>query len=297
MQARPDDLAVESDAIDADALLWASSPRLTRCREPVGRVLLEVAGVGRRYLVVEPSGTATDIVVSLHGTRSTPEGQARLSGLGELADTQGAVVAFPQALVSIGSGYEWVSARVICRSSPAWWTSSGASMRRPIAGLCVAGMSGGARMACRFAADRSLTWSAARRGGGRTTGSGAPTTLPPGPDHRLHGTADRINPYEGSGTGRWNESVPEAARGWALVNGLPDAPTETPVSASPRPRMTSGADGNPGQANLWTLQGAGHTWPGSLPRLLLRLLLGRTSHEIDATVEIGSFFTRWAGSS
>ena len=50
---------------------------------------------------------------------------------------------------------------------------------------------------------------------------------PPGvPVHRpvpilsFHGTNDRINPYGGSGTQRWNESVPDAARAWALANGI-----------------------------------------------------------------------------
>ena len=42
----------------------------------------------------------------------------------------------------------------------------------------------------------------------------------------FHGMNDRINPYGGSGTQRWNESVPDAARAWALSNGITDAPTE-----------------------------------------------------------------------
>jgi hypothetical protein len=48
---------------------------------------------------------------------------------------------------------------------------------------------------------------------------------------------------------------------------------------------------------LFRSQGAGHTWPGSrlalfsvsaspLSPLILRLILGRTSKEIDATTEI-----------
>jgi poly(3-hydroxybutyrate) depolymerase len=37
---------------------------------------------------------------------------------------------------------------------------------------------------------------------------------------------------------------------------------------------------------LYVSQGAGHTWPGSRLPLFLRLILGRTSMEIDATTEI-----------
>jgi poly(3-hydroxybutyrate) depolymerase len=43
---------------------------------------------------------------------------------------------------------------------------------------------------------------------------------------------------------------------------------------------------------LWTALGAGHTWPGSQLGLGLRLLLGRTTREIDATAEIGRFWER-----
>ena len=32
----------------------------------------------------------------------------------------------------------------------------------------------------------------------------------------FHGTADRLNPFAGSGTERWNESVPDAAAAWRV---------------------------------------------------------------------------------
>jgi poly(3-hydroxybutyrate) depolymerase len=45
---------------------------------------------------------------------------------------------------------------------------------------------------------------------------------------------------------------------------------------------------------LWTSRGAGHTWPGGHLGLLLSLLLGRTSREIDATKSIWEFGLRHA---
>jgi poly(3-hydroxybutyrate) depolymerase len=42
---------------------------------------------------------------------------------------------------------------------------------------------------------------------------------------------------------------------------------------------------------LWVSRGAGHTWPGSRLPIALRLLLGRTSHEIDATEELWGVLT------
>jgi polyhydroxybutyrate depolymerase len=41
----------------------------------------------------------------------------------------------------------------------------------------------------------------------------------------FHGTADRLNPFAGSGTERWNESVPDAAAAWARALGLTNKPT------------------------------------------------------------------------
>jgi len=45
---------------------------------------------------------------------------------------------------------------------------------------------------------------------------------------------------------------------------------------------------------VWTSRRAGHTWPGAHLGLLLNLLLGRTSHEIDATASIWEFGVRHA---
>ena len=51
----------------------------------------------------------------------------------------------------------------------------------------------------------------------------------------------------------------------------------------------------PGEVTLFTSKGAGHTWPGSHLGLFLRLFLGRTSTEIDATSRIWDFAQAHAG--
>ena len=106
----------------------------------------------------------------------------------------------------------------------------------------------------------------------------------------FHGTNDRINPYAGSGTARWNESVLDAAIGWARANGLPTEPEESQVAPA-LTRLAFGPQEHPGAVTLWVSHGAGHTWPGSRLSIPLRLLLGRTSHEIDATEELWHVLT------
>ena len=114
---------------------------------------LTVDGVGRRVLLVEPDGRPTGIVLSLHGSRSSPEEQVRLSGMDRLAVTEGAVVAFPQGGAPLGRGWAWdheVDLEFLSLLID--------ELRNdfPRAGrVCLAGMSGGARMACRVGSTRS----------------------------------------------------------------------------------------------------------------------------------------------
>jgi polyhydroxybutyrate depolymerase len=164
--------------------------------------------------------------------------------------------------------------------------------RTPHGRVLLTGMSGGARMSSLFASVHPELVQA--------VGTVAGLRSPGGPVHRpvpilsFHGTNDRINPYGGSGTQRWNESVPDAARAWALANGITAPPAEVAVSPT-LTQTTYGAEGQPGEVTLWTSRGAGHTWPSGHPGLLLSLFLGRTSREIDATKSIWEFGLRHAG--
>jgi polyhydroxybutyrate depolymerase len=253
-----------------------------------------VAGTRRRYLLAQPAGTVAGVVLSLHGTRSTAERQARLSRMADLAgrSEQAAVVAFPEALGPIGSGFQWdpetdmpflaqLAEELIESYSP------------PQPRVCITGMSGGARMSCYFAATRSdLVTMVGAVAGLRAQGGHPPTR--PVPILAFHGTADRINPYGGGDTARWDESVPDAAVRWAQANGLPPEPSVVAVSPT-LARTTYGTESGPGEVTLWTFQRAGHTWPGAHLGPLLRLFLGRTSQEMDATSEIWSFAGRHAG--
>lgn len=246
---------------------------------------IRVSGVMRSYLLAEPAGTATGVVLSLHGSRSSADRQAWLSGLAGLAETAGAVAAFPEAHLRLGAGYRWDLDGDL--EFLAALVHELAERHQPPSGrVAITGMSGGARMSCRFAAAHAVMVSMV----GAVGGVRAPVERParPVPVLAFHGTADRINPYPGSGTGRWVESVPDAVRGWAEANGHPGPPTV--VQRSPAlTRTTYGEVGCPGEVTLWTSRGAGHTWPGRRMGLLLRPFLGRTSQEIDASREIWSF--------
>jgi polyhydroxybutyrate depolymerase len=244
---------------------------------------IEIGRDRRGFLLAEPSLPPTGIILSLHGTRSNAAQQARLSRMGTLAVQGGLVVAFPEAVQPIGRGYEWVHDRDFTFLST---LVDHLCERYPGAGgrVAMTGMSGGARMSCAFAARRPEVVIMV----GAVAGLRAPN-LPslsrPVPILAFHGTADRINPYNGSGTARWNESVPEAARMWAAANGA--APLPTTVALTPHVTQTSyGSPGAPNETVLLTVKGGGHTWPGSPLGLVMWLLLGKTTTEVDATQRI-----------
>jgi polyhydroxybutyrate depolymerase len=252
---------------------------------------IDIGGSTRTFGLAEPAGQVTAVLLSLHGTRSSWPGQSRLSRMAGLVDA-GAVVAFPEAVLRIGSGYEWdhegdlpfleqLVSQLISRYSP------------PGGRVCVTGMSGGARMSCVLAAARADLVSAVGAVAGLRSG-GRHTPIRPVPILAFHGTADRINPYHGGNTPRWDESVEESARHWAAANRMPAQPEVVAVSPT-LTRTTYGAEGKPGEVTLFTSKGAGHTWPGGHLGLLLRLFLGRTTTEIDATAKIWDFDRAHAG--
>ena len=124
------------------------------CRVRTTRQSISVGGSSRTYLLAEPASPPSAVVLGLHGTRSTADRQARLSRMESWAAEQGAVVAFAEAVLPVGTGYQWDPANdmpflvqlaetLIDRHHP------------PENRICMTGMSGGARMSCWFAADRA----------------------------------------------------------------------------------------------------------------------------------------------
>ncbi|MGC8634283.1 MAG: alpha/beta hydrolase family esterase [Candidatus Limnocylindrales bacterium] len=241
-----------------------------------------------RVRVLAPAGPPTGIVLCLHGSRSNPDAQARLSGMARLAGV-GALVVFPRGSIRMGMGWGWDREADLPFLSD---LVDELRARHPFAGrVCLAGMSGGARMACRLAAARADAVGAL----GAVAGLRAPDRTPGRPVAVIafHGASDRINPYAGGGRPEWQESVPDAARAWAVANGAGARAHE--FTPSPRlTRVTYGAEEAPGEVTLWTMRGAGHTWPGGSMGLIARLRLGPTSREPDATGEIWAFFRRHA---
>ena len=157
--------------------------------------------------------------------------------------------------------------------------------------MYVAGMSNGAMMALTLACKTDLFAAAAPVSGAEMTSCDKP--LPISILH-IHGLADSRVPMDGSpGSGKGNvpahTSVADGVAGWRRVNSCkaPTSKTRGVVTTS----TAACADGR--AVTLITIAGAGHQYPGSVPKsAIVQRLLGSDSPStaIDATSVIWSFF-------
>jgi polyhydroxybutyrate depolymerase len=233
----------------------------------------------RSYRLFVPTGydgrTALPLILDLHPSGGTSDGQARTSGFETLAARENFVVASPQAengrwnvpvqdgraddVAYIKDVMDHVESLVCIDASRIYAT----------------GFSGGGRMAsllactlnsriAAFAPVASLRWPAPCNGRSISVLT-------------FHGLADPQNPYAGHVEGRngeWIESIPDALAGWAQHNGCrPDVIMEDPAGPLSTMRYEGCRDAT--EVRLIRIDGLGHAWPKA---------------EIDATTVMWQFF-------
>ena len=264
---------------------------------------------GRSRLVIvhtpaRPAGAApSPLVLNLHGSGSTAAQQMAFTGMNATADADGFVVAYPQGDIVSGSGYDWNVPGVPLLGGKPVPTGSAddvaflASAITQLSGrdcidrhrVDVTGFSGGARTASQLGCDLSTTVAAIAPVSGLRLPTPCPGTRPV-PVISFHGTADPVDPYLGNGQAYWTYSVVEAASRWAAHDGCSATPTNsTPTTGATLTTYGSCSDG--AAVQLYTLAGAGHTWPGGppLPASLTKVL-GPQFQGIDANQLMWSFF-------
>ncbi|HEV7208066.1 MAG TPA: hypothetical protein VGN54_04920 [Mycobacteriales bacterium] len=96
----------------------------------------------------------------------------------------------------------------------------------------------------------------------------------------LHGDADPLDPYGGGADGRPRyPNIPAATSGIAAWAGADGCTSARRTAAAADLLVTS----YPCGAELITIRGGGHTWPGGAP---VSPALGRTTQDFDATGEV-----------
>jgi polyhydroxybutyrate depolymerase len=218
------------------------------------------------------------LVLDLHGSGGSAEGQARTSRFESLAETEG----FAVATLEADASRRWNVPVTEDRDDDVAYvsdviTSVGSIACIDASRVYATGFSGGARMTsllgCRLndriaaiAPVAGLRWP-------------APCEGRPLPVLTFHGLADRQNPYDGHADGRgaeWEESVPEALAAWGDYNGCD---SDVVFGDPAGPLSTMGYEGCEAgtEVRLIRIDGLGHTWP---------------REEVDATAVMWEFFTR-----
>lgn len=259
---------------------------------------LVVGGVTRTYLL-HAGGQAKPgrpLVLVLHGWRMNAAAmQQRTKGtFDRLADRDGAVVAYPQAL----GDPRW---------SDGWWGAPGGRSTDDVGFLAAlidalaaeqgidrkrvfaAGLSNGAAMVYRLACERPELVAAVAPVAGsmpphlaRACAQGEPVSI-----IGMHGTDDPIVPLD--------QSIHDDIVTWARRDGCPTQPTSSQLSdADPgdgtRTRADVFAPCTAGtEVAFYTIEGGGHAWPGGTSPLGF-VRRGTTPHDFDASALIWEFF-------
>jgi polyhydroxybutyrate depolymerase len=219
--------------------------------------------------------TTLPLVLDLHGSGGTAEGQARTSRFEELAASEGFAVATLQAGAE---GNRWNVPVTADRPDDVRYVSDvidhvAARVCTDRARIYATGFSGGARMssllACRLN-DRiaAIAPMAGLRWPGPCRGRAIPVLT-------FHGLADPQNTYDGHVERRgqeWLESVPDALAGWARHNRCAgDAVLDDP----PGPLSTLSYSECRAEVRLVRVDGLVHRW---------------ARDEVDATAAMWEFF-------
>jgi polyhydroxybutyrate depolymerase len=268
----------------------------------------KIAGHQRVVIVHVPphyrSAKAVALVLNMHGSGSTALDQESFSGMDATSDQHTFIVAYPQGLITSGSGFDWNVPNVPLFGG----TYAPADSANDVTFLvdlvrvlestyCInrnevyaTGMSGGGRMASQLACDASSVFAAVAPVAGLRRPTPCPSTRPVAVV-AFHGKADPIDPYKGNGQAYWTYSVQVAASLWASQDVCASAATiqrQNGYTLTAYTRCHGGAD-----VELYSLKGEGHEWPGGLAvSPLITDVLGPQSDAVNADEVMWSFFMK-----
>lgn len=286
----------------------APSPTPTETPEPTPTLIeryqnpgdylhgVQIDGEERWFTVHIPTGyqpgDVTPLLLNFHGRTSNAFEQEEISAMYAKGDEEGFVVVNPQAL----------------DNPPTWWgavpTEIGDAdfefiqvmldelrqhIRLDPARIYAAGYSNGGSMATRLGCDLSNQIAAVASVSGGHVGREQCKPLRPVPMIVFHGVRDTVIPYEGIPAQFEDDkplpSVHEWVTDWAFRNGCALLPVETQVGETTIKEVWEACEED-AEVVLYSMQEAGHTWPGTDTGALM----GGTTDEINATDLIWEFF-------
>ena len=273
------------------ALLGCSAAARPETGFPDGTSVHTMAfgGLNRSYRVYQPAGlpATAPLVVMLHGVSGSGEQAENSYGWDPLADSAKFVVAYPDGIGQAWNGHG-------CCGLPASENIDDVGFITAMVGQISAataidksrvyatGMSNGGIMSYTLACNTGIF---AAIGPDSATQLDACAAPHPTSVIHIHGTADRLVPYNG-GQG-WSTvngpSITDVNAFWRKVDhcGAPDVTTNAPITTS------TSACPDKRSVELITIEGGQHQWPGGTTHLERA---DPTSHALNATQTIWQFF-------
>ncbi|MBN1148115.1 MAG: hypothetical protein JXA78_12725 [Anaerolineales bacterium] len=256
-------------------------------------------GMQRTYLLYIPAGYNPDrpmpVVLIFHGFGLSGEEMIRITGFNAQADAAGFLAVYPNGS---GSKPAW-NGGDCCGQAAVKQVDDVGFVRALIEDLSTlvdidrkrvyaTGFSNGAIMAYRLACDLSDQIAAIAP----VSAAQATQSCQPGravPIQHFHGTADRLNPYDGGhgpGGGLEFASVADTIQFWVTQNGCP-AQAQTSESGSIVHELYAPCDQG-AAVELYTIAGGEHAWPGGES---VSAEIGAPTMEISATLLMWEFFS------
>jgi polyhydroxybutyrate depolymerase len=288
-------LAIHASAADKAALTPGDHTRK-----------LTVDGRERSYYVHVPASYKADapapVVLCFHGAWMNAPMMALFTGLNKKSDTAGFIVVYPngtgpnETTLFFNAFPDKPSAVNDVNFTAKLLDDLESAANVDAKRVFVTGMSNGGFMCYRLADALSDRIAAIAPVAGTMA---IPEAHPkrPVPVLHMHGTADKIVPYEGptNGAGRLInfKSVDDSIADWVKIDGCDPTPTvtELPVTVndgtSVERKVYGGGKGG-AEIMLYTVRNGGHTWPGR-PALQF---LGKASKNLDANDVIWEFFEK-----
>jgi polyhydroxybutyrate depolymerase len=272
---------------------------------------LEVGGTKRSYLLHVPAGIQrgkpAPLVFSFHGRGGQGAGQERFIHFDAVADREGFLVAYPDGL-----DRRWDDGRHAEASSPrdvefvkAMLAEIGGLYTLDHGRIFAMGMSNGGFMSLRLACELNSEFSAIAVVAAALTEGLTAHCAPSKPVSvvLINGTADPLVPYQGGelggseffGRGGRVLSTAATIAKWVDWDGCSaTAPTERlpqldTADGTAIERVRHSPCRNGSEVTLYTVAGGGHAWPGATQYLPVSMV-GRASHNLDASTVIGEFF-------
>lgn len=272
---------------------------------------LKMGEVTRTYNIHVPKNydakKPTPVVLALHGAGMNGMTMALFCGLSSKSDEAGFIVVYPNGTGVGNVMLTWNSGGAMGRIAPNK-SDDVAFMGKVLDDLATvvnvdpkrvyaAGMSNGAMMAYRLAAEMSDRIAAiAPVGGVMTIDECKPKR--PVPVIHFHGTADTLVPFGGNDRKAPQmglfRSVEDTVMLWVKANGCPEKPVVTELENKaadklPVTRKVYGPGKDGAEVVLYVVDGGGHTWPG---QAVLINIVGKSTKNISANDLMWEFFQK-----